>query len=61
MRKKKRVPVVFLAIFVLAIVLSFIAVTILPIPEELKKTVFFLAVPAISGVCVTVCSHLMKK
>ena len=61
MRKQKRMPAIFLIIFVIAFILSFVGVMVIPIPEELKKPVFFLAVPGISGVGITVASHFMKK
>lgn len=60
-RKSAKTTIGYILTFILALVLSVVAVQVLPIPGEYRKMIFFLMIPAISAAGVFVLSVSSKK
>lgn len=60
-RRNKKTSIGIIGMFVLAFLLSFLAIQILPVPGEFQQLVFFLLVPAISGLGVLTLSKTKRR
>ena len=60
-RKSAKTTIGYIITFIVALVLSIVAVQVLPIPGEFKMMTFFLLIPAISAVGVFILSVPKKK
>lgn len=60
-RRSAKTTIGYIVIFIAALVLSVLAMKVLPIPEEFRMMAFFLMIPAISAVGVSILSIPKKK
>lgn len=60
-RRQNQLPVAYILVFIVAVVLSIAAVSVLPIPERYKSLTFWLLVPVLSFIGVMAVSAITKK
>lgn len=61
MNKRKKLPVSFLLIFIIAILVAFFVSSVLPVPSKFNGLVFFATVIAVSFAGVFIYSVIKKR